>query len=71
MKNTVQTEEEENTAKQAGMPLLPCFGWVNLCDVVSGVKSKVTENDAPLPGKLFGEKICQIFAFFTLNGGID
>ena len=53
------------------MPLLPCFGWVNLCDVVSGVKSKVTENDAPLPVRFFGEKICQILAFFTLNGGID
>ena len=53
------------------MPLFPCFGWVNLCDVVSGVKSKVTENDAPLPVRFCGERICQIFAFFTLNGGID
>ena len=32
---------------------------------------KVTLNDAPLPVKLFVEKMCQLFLFFTLNGGID
>ena len=61
-------EEQCRTGRYA---LLPCFGWVKLCDVVSWVKSKVTENNAPLPAKLFDEKICQLFAFFTLNGGID
>ena len=53
------------------MPLLPCFGRVKLCDILSWVKNKVTLNDAFLPVKLFVEKMHKLFVFLTLIGGND